>query len=80
MGVWESCYSLLVNSSLGFSILRPAGARVLNWCVQLRSTLLRIVEAWGLFGGALINSRTEILRSLKPLWSGEEKCLPIDFS
>ena len=33
-----------------------------------------------LLGGALIKSRTEILMSLKPLWSWREKCLPTFFS
>ena len=67
-------------SSFGFSIFCPAGASVLSMWVQLRSTLFRMVEPCGLLGGALMNSRTDMVMSLKPLWSGREKCLPMVFS
>ena len=54
-------------NSFGFSMFSPWGAKLRNWYVQFFSTLLQICTALGLLGGALMNSRAVIVKSLNPL-------------
>ena len=49
-------------------------------CIHVRSAWQRIRRADGDSLGAWMNSKTWMVMSLRPLWSGAEKCLPTEVS
>jgi len=61
------------------SMLSPCSDLVRSNCIQRRCTQSWRVAAASLLGGFLMNSKTLITMSNKPLWFGCEKCLPMVF-